>query len=142
MVKRKGKKHRKYLGSRSHGKGNIKTGRGNGSRGGVGKAGLGKHRKTWADVHEPHYYGRSAHGFVNPAKKPKEKIVHLYDLNQKALLGKLEKKGDKYVVKFKGKVLGTGMVTVPLSITADSWSKRTEEKVKAAGGEMTKAEGK
>jgi len=142
MVKRKGRRHRKYLGSRSHGKGNIKTGRGNGSRGGVGRAGMCKHKGTWLAVNDKDYYGSSVRGFVNPAKKPKEKIVHLYDLNQKALLGKLEKKGDKYIVKFKGKVLGTGMVTVPLSITADSWSKKTEEKVKAAGGDIAKAEGK
>ena len=142
MVKRKKKKNGKFLAKRSHGQGNIKTNRGNGSRGGVGNAGLGKHRKTWADVYEPHYYGRSAHGFVNPAKKARMNVTHLYDLNQKALLGKLEKKGDKYIVNFKGKVLGTGKITVPMSITAKAWSKRTEEKVKAAGGELVKSETK
>jgi len=142
MVKRKDRRNRKFLGTRSHGQGNIKTNRGNGSRGGVGKAGLGKHRKSWAEVYEKNYYGRSAHGFVNPAKKPGMKVTNLYDLNQKALLGKLEKKGDKYVVRFKGKVLGTGKITVPLSITAVAWSKKTEEKVKAAGGEIVKSEAK
>ncbi len=142
MVKRKSRRHRKFLASRSHGKGNIKTGRGNGSRGGVGNAGLGKHRRTWMDVNEKHYYGRTVHGFVNPAKKARVKVVHLYDLNQKALLGKLDKKGDKFTFSFNGKVLATGKLTVPLSITAESWSKRTEEKVKAAGGEIVKSEAK
>lgn len=140
MVNRKRRRNRKYLGTRSHGKGNIKTGRGNGSRGGTGKAGLGKHKGTWLAANDPNYYGRSVIGFVNPASKPRVKAINLYELNHRAVTGKLEKKGEKYIFKFDGKVLGTGNVTVPLSITAKSWSRKTEEKVKSAGGEIAKTE--
>lgn len=142
MVKRKGRRTRKYLGSRSHGKGNIKSGRGAGARGGRGKAGLCKHRYTTIAAKDKRYFGRSARGFVNPAKKPRTKVAHLFDINHRAVLGKLEKKGDKFVFEFSGKVLATGNVTVPLSIKAFEWSKRTEEKVKAAGGEILKLESK
>ena len=140
MVNRKRKKNRKYLGTRSHGKGNIKTGRGNGSRGGTGNAGLCKHKGTWIAANDPNYYGRSVKGFVNHARKPRPKAVNLYELNHMAVTGKLEKKGEKYTFKFDGKILGTGSVSVPLNITAKSWSKKTEEKIKSAGGEIAKTE--
>ena len=141
MVKRKIRRNKKYLGKRSHGKGNIKTGRGAGTRGGRGKAGL-KHKITLIAAKDKDYLGRSSRGFVNPVKKPRKKVIHLYDINQRALTGKLEKKGDKYIFKFNGKVLATGKVTVPVSITAFEWSKRTEEKVNSAGGEISKLENK
>jgi len=141
MVKRKERRHRKYLASRSHGRGNIKRGRGGGTRGGVGKAGLCKHKGTYLTAKDKDYFGRSARGFVNPVKKPRTDVSHLYDINQRAITGKLEKKGEKYVFEFKGKILATGSITVPLSIKALGWSKRTEEKVKAAGGEISKLGG-
>ncbi len=140
MVKRKERRNKKYLASRSHGRGNIKRGRGGGTRGGVGKAGLCKHKGTYIAARDKDYFGRSARGFVNPVKKPKVKVSHLYDINQRAVSGKLEKKGDRYVFEFNGKILATGNVTVPLSIKALVWSKRTEDKVKAAGGEIVKLE--
>ena len=83
------------------------------------------------------YFGKSVKGFVNPVKKPKLEVAHLYDINQRAVLGKLEKKADKFVFEFKGKILATGKVTVPLSIKALKWSKRVEEKLKASGGEIS-----
>jgi len=142
MVKRKGRRNKKYLGARSHGRGNVKNGRGAGDRGGRGNAGLCKHRGSLIAKIDKDYFGKGSRGFVNPAKAKKKPVVHLYDINQKAMKGKLEKKGDKFIFQFNGKVLATGTVTVPLSITASEWSKRTEEKVKAAGGEMTKSEAK
>ncbi|NYZ76840.1 uL15 family ribosomal protein [Candidatus Micrarchaeota archaeon] len=143
MVKRKARRHRQYLGSRSHGRGNAKCGRGSGERGGVGNAGMCKHKGSWIALHDKDYYGRSSRGFVNLAKKkPMKKLAHLYDINHKALTGKLEKKGEKYVFEFRGKILSTGNVTVPVSIKALEWSGRTEEKVKAAGGDMAKLERK
>lgn len=140
MAKRKGKKHRSYLGSRSHGRGNAKKGRGSGERGGVGNAGRCKHKGSWIAVHEKDYFGKSSRGFVCPVKRPEKDIAHLYEINQKALAGKLERKGDRYSFEIKGKVLSTGKLTVPISIKAFEWSKRTEEKVKAAGGEIIKLE--
>ena len=118
MVKRKGRRNKKYLGLRSHGRGNIKRGRGGGTRGGVGKAGLCKHKGSLIALKDKDYFGKSSRGFVNPVKKQKKDVVHLYDLNQKAVAGRLEKKGDRYVFEFRGKILATGNVTVPLSIKA------------------------
>lgn len=131
--RRKGRQKKSYLGQRGFGRGNCKNRRGSGNRGGKGKAGICKHKGTWAAKYAPGYFGK--HGFSNPNAKC-VKVVHLYDINRRAVLGKLDKSGDKYVFEFKGKVLATGKVTVPLSIKAKMWSKRTEEKVKAAGGDI------
>jgi ribosomal protein L18E len=65
-------------------------------------------------------------------------VAHLYDINQKAMLNQLEKKEGKYVFEFDGKILATGSVTLPLAIRAASWSRNVEEKLKAAGGIISK----
>ena len=76
-------------------------------------------------------------GFSNPTRK-NVKVTHLYEINQKALLNKLEKKGDKYQFEFRGKILATGKVTVPLAIKAQAWSKNVEKKLSESGGEISK----
>lgn len=134
MARKKGQKG-KYLGKRSFGKGNVKNKRGSGNRGGKGNAGMGKHKRTYIAKYAPNYFGK--HGFANPTKKTIP-VVHLYELNRKALLGKIEKKDGKFHTTFKGKVLATGKVTLPLKIEAYSWSKRVEDKLKQAGGEISK----
>jgi large subunit ribosomal protein L15 len=139
MSRRKESQKKGYLGHRSHGRGNVKNRRGSGNRGGRGKAGIDKHKWSWA-VKNPKehdiYFGK--HGFTNPAKKKAVKVTHLYDINQKAVLEKLEKKGGKYHFDFDGKVLSTGEVTVPLVIRAASWSRNVEKKLAAAGGQISK----
>lgn len=136
--KRKSKKTRKHLGKRSHGRGNVKNRRGAGCRGGRGMGGIDKHKWSWAMNTDKDYY--SKHGFTRPNRK-KVKAVNLYEVNQRALLKKLEKKGDKYLFEFDGKILATGNVTVPLSIKASSWSKNVEKKLKDSGGEISKLGG-
>jgi len=131
---RKGRSKRRYLGQRGHGGGNCKNRRGSGNRGGRGKAGRCKHKNSWTAKYAKGYFGK--HGFSNPNAKSVQ-VEHLYHINRQAVLGKLEKSGDKFVFEFKGKILATGNVTVPLVIKALSWSKRTEEKVKAAGGDIS-----
>ena len=132
---RKGKKTRKLLAKRSHGRGDTKNRRGGGCRGGKGNAGLGKHRKSYIVNIDKDYFHK--HGFGRPNTKEVDKI-NLYYINQLALLGKLEKKGDKHHFKFDGKILGAGKVTVPLSIEATAWSKNVEKKLKETGGEISK----
>jgi large subunit ribosomal protein L15 len=136
-MKRKGKKTRKLQAMRTHGRGNTKNRRGAGCRGGRGMGGIDKHKWSWAMNNDKDYY--SKHGFNRPNKR-KVNAVNLYHLNQGALLGRLEKKGDKFLFQFDGKILGTGNVTVPLSIKALSWSKTVEKKLKDAGGEISKLE--
>lgn len=133
VTRRKSTKKSKWLGHRSFGVGNCKNRRGSGNRGGFGNAGMCKHKGTWVAKYEPDYYGK--HGFVRPNAK-KMDVVHLFDIDRQALLGKLEKKDGKFKFSFDGKVLSTGNVNHPLSISAKCWSKNAEKKVKDAGGEF------
>lgn len=136
MVARRQKKQKsKFLGRRRFGGGDIKNRRGSGNRGGVGNAGRCKHKGTWVAKYAPGYFGK--YGFANPTKK-KVAVSHLFEINQCAAKNKLEKKEGKYYFEFQGKILGTGVLTVPVIIKAISWSKKTEEKVKLAGGQMEK----
>lgn len=137
-MKRKSKQKKKYLAQRSHGRGNVKNRRGGGARGGRGKAGIDKHKWSLAMNTDKDYFSKC--GFSNPNRK-ESKVVHLYEINQRAILDKLAKSGDKYIFEFKGKVLATGKVTVPLSIKAESWSKSVEKKLSETGGEISKLEG-
>jgi large subunit ribosomal protein L15 len=139
VSKRQDKQKRKKLGNKLFGKGDRKNCRGSGNRGGRGNAGRCKHKGTWTAKYAPGYFGK--YGFANPNKKTMP-VFHLFDLNHKAALGQLEKKGDKHYFEFKGKVLATGLVTMPLMIKAFAWSKRVEEKLKAAGGSIEKLESK
>ena len=140
MSRRKEGQKKGYLGHRSHGRGNVKNRRGSGNRGGRGMAGVDKHKWSWATKNVgPSYFGKT--GFTKPNPSKVVKLVHLYDINQKAVLNKLEKKGGKYHFDFNGKVLATGSVTVPLVIRAASWSKNVEKKLGETGGSISKLEG-
>lgn len=98
-------------------------------------AGICKHKGSWAAVNAKDYFGKF--GFTRPVGK-KSCVAHLYYINHRALLNKLEKKEGKYRFDFDGKILATGTVTMPLSIRANSWSKKVEEKLKQAGGDIAK----
>lgn len=132
--KRKKRRNSKYRGQRGRGRGNVKNRRGSGNRGGRGKAGRCKHKGTWVALNDKDYFGK--HGFSNPNSKSSAS-VQLHEINRKAILGKLEKKSNKFLFEFKGKILATGTVTVPLSVKAQSWTKRVEQKIKEAGGEIS-----
>ena len=138
MVQRKQRQKRGYLCHRSHGRGNVKNRRGSGNRGGRGLAGVDKHKWSWAMNIGPTYFGK--HGFVRPNKPDEIDTINLYHINQQALLSKLSKKDGKFHFEFKGKVLATGDVSVPLHIQAYSWSKSVERKLKESGGEIKKLE--
>ena len=135
VSRRKAKQKSKYLGRRHFGAGDVKNKRGSGNRGGRGNAGRCKHKGTWVAVYAPGYFGK--HGFVNPTTR-KMPVFQLFEINQRAVAGKLQKRDDKYFFEFEGKILGTGSVTLPLIIKAAGWSKKTEEKVRQAGGQMEK----
>ena len=139
MVKRPQKKKQKLHARRSFGRGNAKAGRGAGTRGGRGKAGGGKHKYTHIVVYEgKDYFGRK--GFVRQVYEKKLPVSNLYEIESKATKGKLEKKDGKPYFEFKGKILGTGVINTPITIKALSWSKKAEEKIKAAGGDISKIE--
>ncbi|HLC68397.1 MAG TPA: uL15 family ribosomal protein [Candidatus Bilamarchaeaceae archaeon] len=136
MPRRKERKKKKYLGHRSFGHGNVKNRRGSGNRGGRGAAGRAKHHFTWVTRYDPDYFGRR--GFHPVGHRSFLPVINLYDIEEQARKGKLEKKEGKFYFEFKGKVLATGFLELPVHIKAQAWSKRCEEKVKKAGGALEK----
>ena len=133
--RRKERKKKKYLGTRSFGRGNVKNGRGAGQRGGRGKAGICKHKWSWAVKYSPGYFHK--HGFSRPVKPEELPTINLFEINQLAIKGKLKKSGDNYYFEWKGKVLGTGNLTHKVDIKAFKWSKRVEEKLKQSGSSIS-----
>ncbi|MEM3422432.1 MAG: uL15 family ribosomal protein [Candidatus Bilamarchaeaceae archaeon] len=136
MPKRKERKKRKYLGTRHCGRGNKKKGRGSGTKGGTGMAGSGKHKFTYITAHAPDYFGKR--GFVRHGVKSDYNTINLYELDDLAKKDQLEKKDGIYYFEFKGKVLGTGEIKIPIIVKANAWSKKAENKIKAAGGNISK----
>ena len=135
MAKRQGNRNRKFNGSRNHGKGNAKNRRGKGGKGGWGRAGMHKHRFSYVTRYERHFMRHGGrHGFVNPNASPGVPVINLYEIDQLARSGKIEKREGKLTFDFNGKVLGTGSITVPIAVRALSFSGRAKDKLKAAGG--------
>jgi large subunit ribosomal protein L15 len=138
VSRRKPKQKSKYLGRRHFGAGDVKNKRGSGNRGGRGNAGRCKHKGTWVAVYAPGYFGK--YGFANPNTKDIP-VSHLFEINQRAITNRLQKREGRYYFEFEGKILGDGAISVPILIKAFAWSKKTEEKVKQAGGQMEKLGG-
>ena len=129
MPERKDRKIKKYRGTRSCGTGNTKNKRGSGCRGGVGNAGLHKHKWSQVNKNNPKRYGREA----LKRRSPRMKVMNLYQIDS------LAEKGEKKV-EFKGKILGTGKIRSPVEVRALSWSAKAEEKINEAGGSISKIE--
>jgi large subunit ribosomal protein L15 len=131
----KERKTRKMRGSRTHGYGRIGQHRDAGSK---GQRKVGRHKHLWSYVtaHEPNYFGK--HGFTSPQSlKRKEKVINIAKLDEIATIS-TEK--DKTHVDLTSlgytKLLGTGKITKPLTVTVSACSKTAEEKIKKAGGQV------
>jgi len=129
---RKGRKSRKFRGSKTHGYGSMKKHRGAGSRGGRGMAGTGKK----GDVKKPSinpstYFGR--HGFKSKIAKV-ETIINVEDLGritqEKEGVINLQKQG--YT-----RLLGKGNVPGVFEVIVAAATARAIEKVESAGGKIT-----
>lgn len=129
MPARKKRKIQGKRGSRSCGTGNVKNKRGSGCRGGVGNAGLHKHKWSWITTNDPDRYGREG----LKRKSVRVPVISLYQIESRATKGEKE-------IAFKGKVLATGAIRQAVKVKALAWSARAEEKIKAAGGEIAKME--
>ena len=127
MVLRLKKKDRKFLGSRSWGGGNIKNRRGSGDRGGTGRGGK-KGKFTHTVVYEKESIRKV--GF-SPWKRRSYSEINLEDISRN--IEKLKKGND--IVLRGYKVLSMGDIKEPVKISANAFSKKAEEKIKAAGGE-------
>ena len=136
------KRNEKFRGTRTHGHGKKAT-RGHGKRGGVGNAGVWKHRKIAIMKEDPLHFGR--HGF----KRAPELVKEVKTINVGEIHDRLEKmvkdgiavtEGDKYALDLEKlgvqKLLGAGRITKPVKIKVAEATERAVEKIKEAGGEV------
>jgi len=133
----KQRKTRKMRGSRTHGYGRVGQHRDAGSK---GQRKVGRHKHLWSYVvtHEPDYFGK--HGFTSPKNlKCKEKIINIAKLDEMSQVSTEKEKGKMHVnLTSLGytKLLGTGKITKPLTVTIPSCSKTAAEKIRKAGGQV------
>ena len=126
-------------GSRTHGYGRIGQHRDAGSK---GQRKVGRHKHLWSYVttYEPDYFGK--HGFTSPQSlKRKEKVINITKLEEIAVSTQTEKGKTNVDLTSLGytKLLGTGKITKPLTVTVPACSKTAEEKIKKAGGQVLTA---
>lgn len=137
------RKVRKRRGSRTHGWGQIGQHRKTGAKGGHGRAGMHKHKWTWVLRYNRDYFGR--HGFFRPNRR-EMRAVNLVQLA--TLAENLERSAGAKVVEGRllvnlaamgiRKVVAGGKVSKPLLVVAETWTKRAEERIREAGGEIVK----
>lgn len=144
MVVRKEKKSRKLRGrTRTMSWGRVGQHRKSGSRGGFGAVGFHKHKFIWIIKYAPNWYGK--HGFVSVKQVKKYrhiKTINVGELNElaKTLIARntAVKEGDLIVIDTiqlgYDKVLGEGVVTLPLKVIAKSMSELAKKKIEEAGG--------
>ncbi|NOQ56393.1 MAG: 50S ribosomal protein L15 [Nanohaloarchaea archaeon] len=143
MVVNKTKKVRKLRGSRTHAWGSPKKHRGAGSRGGRGMAGSGKkgQQKMTALHNIKQRIGKS--GFIRPLKVITSDVtinLSRIELNLDSYItsGVAEKSGATYNIDLSKagvqKVLGSGIVSSKINVTAEKFSSTAIEKIEKAGG--------
>lgn len=122
------KKTRKMRGTRTCGYGMGKKHRGAGSRGGRGKAGIGKRgqqKKTF-------YFAKGIKP-IGGKKGMKRGTKKLKIIN----LGEISKLAEKGLVDLTNlKLLGAGQIKAKLKVKVKQFSKKAKEKIEAAGGEI------
>jgi large subunit ribosomal protein L15 len=127
MLTRKKKKNSKYLGGRTHGRGDVKRGRGKGNKGGIGNAGWNKHEWTRSAKNKKQRM-KDKKGFDTPTNKS-VKTINIFEINNMIEKNKIK---DTYV--FKGKILGSGKINFPIHIKALSFTEKAKQKIEAVGG--------
>ena len=136
------KRNEKFRGIRTHGHGK-KARRGHGKRGGVGNAGVWKHRKIAIMKADPLHFGR--HGFKRAPKLVKDPVTINVGEIQDRLMGLVEqgyakKDGDVYVIDLESmgidKLLGAGKINTPIKVKVSGATERAIEKIKNVGGEV------
>jgi large subunit ribosomal protein L15 len=123
------RKIRKTRGSRTQGYGRIGQHRDSGSK---GHRKVGRHKHLWSLVvtSEPDYFGKS--GFTSPQSiNRKENTINLQALGDIAETNTVDLTRMGYT-----KLLGTGRITKPLTVTVPTCSKSAQEKIVQAGGKV------
>lgn len=119
--------------------GQVGQHRKSGGHGGVGNAGLHKHKWSWVLVYDPDHFGK--HGFHRPGSEEVKRWANVEDIEQ--ILEKYQPKEFREnlpVLDLRElgieKLLGRGKLSKPLYIIVDKWTKKAEEAVKAVGGKI------
>ena len=120
----------KKRGSMTHGWGSKKKHRGAGSRGGVGRAGITKHKKVFFGKKGIQVGARGYTTMKQKKLKPSVRSINLRDLERLAP-GKKE-----IILKEYGydKVIGTGSIKSPIKVIAKGFSEKAARKIEAAKG--------
>ena len=125
-------KTKKFRGSKTHGRGSMKKGRGAGSRGGRGKAGWGKHKFMHMLKVEPDHFGKR--GFKRPQSVVKRnRVINVGELEEKFP----NKNNIDLTQEGFDKLLGAGVITQKIKIKVKSASKKAIDKIKEKNGEIT-----
>lgn len=140
-IPRRTKASRKRRGTRTCGWGKVGQHRKSGGKGGVGHAGMHKHKWSLTLKYEREHFGKK--GF----KRPRNLITHNVEINvgqldelaeRLALEGLLELHEGKPLLDGSkldfSKVLGRGRVTKALVVKAPFVTKKAKEKIEASGG--------
>ncbi|MGC8661393.1 MAG: uL15 family ribosomal protein [Nitrososphaeria archaeon] len=142
MATRK-RKIRRLRGSRTVGWGQVGQHRKSGMKGGVGKAGLHKHKWSWTVVYAPDYFGKNGFYSLSRVRKSKKwvnvgELELLYE-NQKE---KKEINGmpllDLTSMGYD-KLLGKGKVSRAYSVVVSRFTAKAKESIEAAGGKISEA---
>src|SRR3990172_347834 len=133
MMPHKLRKHRKMRGSRTQGLGRIGQHRDSGSK---GHRKVGRHKHLWSlvsNMNEP-YFGK--HGFHSPQNiHRKENILNLTNLAEIARANPAQTTINLKTMGYT-KLLGTGKISQPLTVTVPSASKTATQKITKAGGKL------
>jgi large subunit ribosomal protein L15 len=115
---------------RTHGYGQIGQHRHSGKSGGHGNAGLHKHKWSWMIKYDPDHFGRDP--FRPPNHFRPSRWVNVGDLDSLAKGGKTV---DLSSLGYE-KLLGSGEVAGSYEVKVDSFTKKAQAKIEAAGGKV------
>ena len=124
------RKARRYRGMRTHGYGQIGQHRHSGKQGGHGNAGLHKHKWSWLILNDPDHFGRDP--FRPPGHPRPASWMNVGQLDGVAKGGKSLDLSALGV----GKLLGAGEVSGAYQVKVDSFTKKAQAKIEAAGGKI------
>ncbi len=124
------RKGRRYRGMRTHGYGQIGQHRHSGKQGGHGNAGLHKHKWSWLVINDPDHFGRDP--FRPPNHFRPERWMNVGQIDAMAEGARAIDLASFGVEK----LLGSGEVKGAYEIKVESFTKKAQAKIEAAGGRI------
>jgi large subunit ribosomal protein L15 len=130
------RKIRKKRGSRTQGYGRVGQHRKSGGRGGRGQAGMHKHMWSYVQKYDPNHFKKKRFKSITQTEP---NIINLKQLEE--IVAQLQKvKKGKVAVDLKemgySRLLGTGKISMPVSVKVPSCSEAAKTKIEEADGEV------